>query len=169
MRFVIIGIVLALVMMIYALVDLTTTDDRRIRKLNRILWVVLIPFVPVIGPLAWLTWGKLPRTQFRPEGPEDRTDFAPKKRADDEETDRRIRELEEQLKALDDEPLDPKAQKPGDEIVTAAEGEAAVHDDETQTNGDDTVPPVQPRDIDSSPTPGSESHRDSDDKPGAGG
>ena len=57
MRWLIIGGILALVVTVYALVDLTVTDDRRIRRLNRVLWVVLIVVLPVIGAAAWLTWG----------------------------------------------------------------------------------------------------------------
>ncbi len=105
MRWLIIGGILALVVTVYALVDLTVTDDRRIRRLNRVLWVVLIVVLPVIGPAAWLWWGKGPRSQARPIAPDDDPRFSRSSSVSDEEADRRIAELEAQLAALDDEEL----------------------------------------------------------------
>lgn len=110
MRWAIIGGILALVVTVYALVDLTVTDDRRIRRLNRVLWVVLIVVLPVIGPLAWLTWGKGPRSAARPMAPDDDPAFGRSNDVTDAEADRRIAELEQQLAALDaEEPVRPSA------------------------------------------------------------
>lgn len=103
MRWIIIGAILALVVTVYALVDLTVTDDRRIRHLNRVLWVVLIVVLPLIGAAAWLTWGKGPRSEARPFAPDDDPSFSRSNTVSDEETDRRIADLEAQLAALDDE------------------------------------------------------------------
>ena len=104
-RYLIIGGILAVAMAVYAIVDLTITDDRRIRRLNRVLWAVLIVLVPVVGPLGWLLWGKAPRSAAPPAGPEDspafRTQMGTWVSAD--ESDRRIQELEQQLAALDSE------------------------------------------------------------------
>lgn len=103
MRWFIIGGILALVVTVYALVDLTVTDDRRIRHLNRVLWVVLIVVLPVIGAAAWLVWGKGPRAAAPPMAPDDDPSFSRSTTVSDEETDRRIADLEAQLAALDDE------------------------------------------------------------------
>lgn len=103
MRWLIIGGIVALVLTVYALVDLTVTDDRRIRRLNRILWVVLIVVLPIVGPAAWLTWGKGPRAQAPPFAPDDDPSFSRNTEVSDEEADRRIAELEAQLAALDAE------------------------------------------------------------------
>lgn len=103
MRWLIIGGIVALVLTVYALVDLTVTDDRRIRRLNRILWVVLIVVLPIVGPAAWLSWGKGPRAQARPFAPDDDPSFSRNTEVSDEEADRRIAELEAQLAALDAE------------------------------------------------------------------
>ncbi|WP_206447482.1 PLDc N-terminal domain-containing protein [Agrococcus sp. KRD186] len=103
MRWFIIGGILALVVTVYALVDLTVTDDRRIRRLNRVLWVVLIVVLPVIGAAAWLAWGKGPRASAPPMAPDDDPSFSRSTTVSDEETDRRIADLEAQLAALDDE------------------------------------------------------------------
>lgn len=103
MRWIIIGAILALVVTVYALVDLTVTDDRRIRHLNRVLWVVLIVVLPVIGAAGWLAWGKGPRAAAPPMAPDDDPSFSRSTTVSDEETDRRIADLEAQLAALDDE------------------------------------------------------------------
>lgn len=120
MRWFIIGGILALVVTVYALVDLTVTDDRRIRHLNRVLWVVLIVVVPVIGAAAWLGWGKGPRSQARPYAPDDDPSFSRSSSVSDSETDRRIAEIEAQLAALDDEDFG-TAPEPGRSAPPAAE------------------------------------------------
>lgn len=116
MRWLIIGGILALVVTVYALVDLTVTDDRRIRRLNRVLWVVLIVVLPIIGPAAWLWWGKGPRSQARPFAPDDDPRFSRSSSVTDEEADQRIAELEAQLAALDDEDFvrAPEAERPAE-------------------------------------------------------
>lgn len=103
MRWFIIGGILALVVTVYALVDLTVTDDRRIRRLNRVLWVVLIVVLPVIGAAGWLTWGKAPRAAAPPMAPDDDPSFSRSTTVSDDEADRRIAELEAELAALDSE------------------------------------------------------------------
>lgn len=123
MRWLIIGAILALVVMVYALVDLTVTDDRRIRRLNRVLWVVLIVLVPVLGAIAWLVWGKGPRTAARPMAPDDDPAFGRSKDVTDAEADRRIAELEAQLAALDAEEI-VRPQRPAPE-QGAADDDAA--------------------------------------------
>lgn len=122
MRWLIIGGILALVVTVYALVDLTVTDDRRIRRLNRVLWVVLIVVVPVIGPTAWLAWGKGPRSSARPSAPDDDPSFSRSSGLSDEEADRRIAEIEAQLAALDEEDF---TAKPEAEGAPEPEAEAA--------------------------------------------
>ncbi|MCH1882130.1 PLDc N-terminal domain-containing protein [Agrococcus sp. ARC_14] len=103
MRWLIIGGILALVVTVYALVDLTVTDDRRVRRLNRVLWVVLIVVLPVFGAIGWLAWGKGARADARPMAPDDDPSFSRSSDVTDEEADIRIAELEAQLAALDDE------------------------------------------------------------------
>lgn len=99
----IVGGVLALVFVIYTLVDVMVTDERRIRSLNRILWVVLVAVLPVVGGVAWWLWGKGPRSMAPPIAPDDDPRFTGSVRAPDPETDERIRQLEAELAALDDE------------------------------------------------------------------
>ncbi|WP_159433638.1 PLDc N-terminal domain-containing protein [Agrococcus sp. Marseille-P2731] len=136
MRWLIIGGILALVVTVYALVDLTVTDDRRIRRLNRVLWVVLIVVLPVFGSIGWLAWGKGPRSSARPFAPDDDPSFTRSSDVSDEEADRRIAELEAQLAALDDEDFTgvPEAERTaaadepiaGEPEATAGPAEGAV-------------------------------------------
>lgn len=43
---------------IYALADCASTEEERIKGLPKIVWVLLIVFIPWVGPLAWLLVGK---------------------------------------------------------------------------------------------------------------
>lgn len=145
-RVYIIGGILAVAMAVYAIVDLTITDDRRIRRLNRVLWAVLIVLVPVVGPLGWLFWGKAPRSAAPPAGPEDSTEFRTQLGTwvSADESDRRIAELEQQLAALDDEAEADRARR--DESDAEQSPEAAA-DDGAET-ADHTLP-ADDRDDDS--------------------
>jgi hypothetical protein len=131
-RYLIIGGILAVAMAVYAIVDLTITDDRRIRRLNRVLWAVLIVLVPVAGPLGWLLWGKAPRSAAPPAGPEDSPSFRTQSGTwvSADESDRRIQELEQQLAALDSETEADRARTGEVDVVPdAADREAPPADE----------------------------------------
>ena len=99
-----------LALLIFCLVDVISIYDSRIKTLNKIAWVFIIILVPIIGPILWLAVGK-ERGGARPaERARDARPIAP----DDDpvflrNTDRfesqeaRIRRLEAELKALNDE------------------------------------------------------------------
>ena len=149
-RFYIIGGILAVAMAVYAIVDLTITDDRRIRRLNRVLWAVLIVLVPVVGPLGWLFWGKGPRSDAPPMGPEDSKEFRTPSGAwvTADESDRRIAELEQQLAALDDEELADRSRAVEPEVPAADASQAPGEADPSET-ADRTLPSGDERDDDS--------------------
>jgi hypothetical protein len=50
--------VFTIALAVFALVDLFTTDDLKVRHLPKIGWVVLIVILPLIGSLVWLIAGK---------------------------------------------------------------------------------------------------------------
>lgn len=103
-RLLLAGVLIAIVLLIYALIDLTVTDDARIRKLNRILWIVIIVLLPIVGPLAWILVGKGPRSAARVVAPDDDPSFGSSRPTiSDAEADRRIRDIEAQLRALEAE------------------------------------------------------------------
>lgn len=43
---------------IYALVDAVRADDANVRAMPKPYWVTLVILLPVLGALAWLTWGR---------------------------------------------------------------------------------------------------------------
>jgi len=45
-------------LIIFALVDLITTDESRVRHLPKMGWVLVIVFLPLIGSVVWLIVGK---------------------------------------------------------------------------------------------------------------
>lgn len=101
------GILLVVALTVYSLVDAIITDNRRIRVLPKAVWVIIIVLLPVVGPLLWLTVGKIkqqPGLSRRggPIAPDDDPAFLNRlaKEMNDEE---RLRKLEEELKKLDEE------------------------------------------------------------------
>jgi hypothetical protein len=50
---------------IYCIFDVITTDDALIRNLPKLLWLMLVLFLPDIGAIAWLVLGRPPRASFR--------------------------------------------------------------------------------------------------------
>lgn len=99
-----------LALLIFCLVDAISIYDSRIKTLNKVAWVFIIILVPLVGPILWLVIGK-ERGSDRPA--ERARDARPLAHDDDptflHNTDRfesqeaRIRRLEAELKALNDE------------------------------------------------------------------
>lgn len=103
-RFVIIGVVIAVAFILYALVDAAMTDASRARGVPKPVWVVLVVVLPVIGAILWFAIGKgkpgaVPAA--RP-APDDDPRFSGT-RLSDAELDAHMRELEERLRELDSE------------------------------------------------------------------
>ena len=128
--------VAAVIFTIYAVADCAFFDRTRIRGLRRGWWIVVILFVPIIGPLLWFIIGRGRANRVGPSrggaiAPDDDADFLRRLRTDAEQ-DERIRRLEQELADLDDD--DPaKPSKPG-----RSQGRAAgeVSSDGFDTGGD---------------------------------
>jgi hypothetical protein len=56
-----------LALFIYCLIDLIQTPEHEVRNLPKMTWVLIVVFVPLAGPLAWLAAGRPLRT-VRPAG-----------------------------------------------------------------------------------------------------
>ena len=104
-RWLVIAGVAAIAFTIYALVDVAMTQAPRIRAFPKAVWIALIVILPVIGPVLWLLVGKSkpsgPKTQTTRRAPDDDPSFLGT--IDGESSDERIKRLEEELRALDEE------------------------------------------------------------------
>lgn len=81
MRF--LPVILAIVLAIYAWIELAQSDPRDVRELPRGLWALLIA-IPLLGPIGWLVYGRpngqevaasAPRKRPRPTAPDDDPEF----------------------------------------------------------------------------------------------
>ncbi|MCU1580280.1 MAG: hypothetical protein JWP19_2484 [Rhodoglobus sp.] len=105
-RFYVVLAFLVLAFDVFAIVDVMLIDQRRIRALNRPLWVLVIVVLPVIGAILWFLAGRERRNGLpdrRTVAPDDDPAFLRNLRRD-EEQDERIRRLEQELADLDDDP-----------------------------------------------------------------
>lgn len=50
--------VATLALLIFALIDVITSDDAQIKHLPKLLWILLIVILPLVGSLIWLIAGK---------------------------------------------------------------------------------------------------------------
>lgn len=96
--------VATVVLTVYALVDAALFDRNRIRGLPRFAWILVVLFVPIIGPLLWIVVGRGRRgsvaRQPRTIAPDDDLEFLGRLGRDAEQ-EQRIRKLEEELAELD--------------------------------------------------------------------
>jgi hypothetical protein len=89
MHFTIVG-ALTLLLLSYSLVDVIATDSQLIRNLPKLAWLVVVIFVPFVGPVTWILLGRpkgaalfpgttgiapSPKEARRPLAPDDDPDF----------------------------------------------------------------------------------------------
>ncbi len=115
-RFAIIGVVVGVALVLYALVDAAMSDPSRARGVSKPVWVVLIVVLPVIGAILWFAIGKgrgpLPAPT---KAPDDDPRFTGT-RLSSEEIDAHVKELEARLRELDNEVFpDVDVSRPGAE------------------------------------------------------
>jgi hypothetical protein len=105
-RFLVILPFVAVALDVFAIIDVILTDRRRVRALNKFVWIVIIFLLPVIGAILWFFLGKERQDRGgepRRVAPDDDPNFLRTIRRD-EEQDERIRRLEQELAELDDDP-----------------------------------------------------------------
>jgi hypothetical protein len=104
---------------IYCIFDVVTTDEGLCRNLPKMVWLLIVIFIPDIGSIVWLVAGRPEASSFRigdnsyrpqrrPVGVEDRADFgvdlaslSPPVREREEQAQMRLRE--EQLRRREEE------------------------------------------------------------------
>ena len=103
---------------LFALIDAAMSDPKRVRGVSKPIWVILIVLLPLAGAVLWFTVGKARRRETRRLAPDDDPSFTGRGRpggASDAEMDARLKDLEEQLKALDEETFPGEEKKDGDQ------------------------------------------------------
>jgi hypothetical protein len=119
-RFWIIGIVVVVAFVLFALIDAAMSDPKRVRGVSKPIWVILIVLLPLAGAVLWFTVGKARGREKTRIAPDDDPSFTGRGRPSAEseaEMDARLKDLEEQLKALDEETF------PGEETQDGDQGE----------------------------------------------
>lgn len=104
-------IIVALTLAVYALIDCLQTDPAEIRGPRRLVWVLLIIFIPIVGPIAWIiARGGLPRRgrggrrpTKPPVAPDDNPEFLRQLRDIDSEHKEMLSEWEADLRRREEE------------------------------------------------------------------
>lgn len=127
--------VIQLALLIFALIDCIQTDSALVRNLPKPMWVLLIIFVPLVGPIVWLVAGRPQResrsaaawpataTSGFPEyerprrqrGPDDDAAFLAGLQGPDPEKEELLRRWEEQLRQREAAARDSSARDGADE------------------------------------------------------
>lgn len=97
---IIVGVALLFVQ-ILALVDIIRRDDSQVRYLPKLVWVLLVVFVPLIGTIVWFAighdWGE--RSEAVSFGDPRRQDAVVERQATLSDTEAQLAALEEEEKA----------------------------------------------------------------------
>jgi hypothetical protein len=105
----------AVVLMVYTLIDCLQTDSTRIRSLNKAIWMVVIILIPIIGPILWLMMA----TSHRQHRPQPRRQLPP----DDDPA------FLQHLSQIDSDP-EQRLNEPGENIPLDGEDELRQHSDD---------------------------------------
>ena len=112
---------ITLVLWVYCILDVIATEESLVRNMPKVLWLVIVIFLPTIGSVAWLALGRpanaslrpgdssprraprlgdsTPRALRRPLGPEDSPEFM----GSLGERESKLRDWEEDLKRREEE------------------------------------------------------------------
>ena len=139
---------ISLVLTVYALFSCIQTRDKDVPYLPKLVWIVLIVFVPFVGPIVWLLMVRTqagrrdsavrpPKPSTRPVAPDDDPDFL--------RTLDRYRDPRTDLKPPEDErhqdppkpPQDKPEPRPNDEPKRKPKASGKDADSETPSEPDD--------------------------------
>lgn len=79
-------IIIAVMLMIYCVIDVAQSSGDEVRRAPRWLWAAAVICIPLIGSVAWLVWGRPNAASIA----ENRADEAPLSPDDDPEFLRRL-------------------------------------------------------------------------------
>ncbi len=113
-----IPILIAVGLTIFTVIDIALIDRSRVKGLPKLLWILICIVLVVIGPVLWFLLGRErlidpsqaggsfgPRPRRGPVAPDDDTEFLGKLGRETAQ-EKRIRDLEERLREIDDDPDD---------------------------------------------------------------
>lgn len=66
------GFIVVMALWIYALLDLIQTDEILVRNLPKMMWLLLVIFIPMVGSLAWIIAGRPLYAGWAPGGSQER-------------------------------------------------------------------------------------------------
>lgn len=115
-------IIVALVLAIYAFIDCLQTDPVEVRGPRRPVWIAMILLLPIVGPVSWLVARRgMPRTGRKeprrpttpPVAPDDNPEFLRQLRDIDDQHEKLLSQWEDDLRRREEEMRGPKD---GDEL-----------------------------------------------------
>ena len=59
------GALIELILLVYCVLNIITTPESEVRNLPKLLWLVLVIFLPLVGGIAWLVAGRPQGTAAR--------------------------------------------------------------------------------------------------------
>lgn len=137
--------VVVVAFVLFALVDAAMSDPKRARGVSKPIWVILIVLLPLAGAILWFTVGKARGRETVTLAPDDDPTFSAGGSgvagAPIHDMDARLRDLEAQLKSLDDETY------PGERTGDSA-GERSSNATNEQPNEQPDEQPGEKRDDD---------------------
>ncbi|WOH17854.1 PLD nuclease N-terminal domain-containing protein [Paenarthrobacter sp. GOM3] len=138
----VIGVVVVLVIFVYALVDVIRTDRHQTRGISKTAWIIVMILLPLLGAVLWFIFGRpygRPAAQpsrRQPTAPDDDPEFLRnletrrRNQAEDERLKKLKAELEAKERKAGENPSDGKNKgaKPGYNAGEAKHGEPDPHD-----------------------------------------
>lgn len=136
MRFLLIGIVIAVIFWVISIVDCAVQPENRHRGVGKKAWMAIVILLPVIGGALWFAVGRSSKNAGRaPVAPDDNPEFLSTLGATYDQNER-IRRIEEELARLDAE--DTEAPTPKPDTKPQADPDLPVDGDDSAPRGGST-------------------------------
>ena len=128
----VVGVVIVLVIFVYALVDVIRTDGHQTRGISKPAWIIVMIVLPLLGAILWFIFGRpynkptAKPVRRQPVAPDDDPEFLRnletrrRNQAEDDRLKKLKADLEAKERALDEKPADGSGDaknngfKPGD-------------------------------------------------------